>query len=144
MSDGRVCLRGRGGEHQRMGRGFLEGRRCQVTQTTAAEPRGCAETTLSHPQTSDARGKWKPRRGRALRKRRARTVVPKQTQRLVHTRGNQAAECCGPRREWGSRGTWVPGASPWRELDVLGVVVGAQVQDGVDQLHSLHLQHVHV
>lgn len=33
-----VCLRGRGWEHQRMGTGFLEGRRCPFTQTTAAEP----------------------------------------------------------------------------------------------------------
>ena len=33
---------------------------------------------------------------------------------------------------------------PCRELDVLRVVVGAQVQDGIDQLDPLHLQHFHI
>lgn len=110
-----MCLRGRGGEHQRMGRGFLEGRRCQVTQTTAAEPRGCAETTLSHPQTSDARGKWKPRRGRAPRKRRARTVVPKQTAPGSHTREPssrvlRAEERAGQSGDLGAGGLTLAGA----------------------------------
>lgn len=52
-----VCLRGRGWEHQRMGTGFLEGQHCLFTQTTDAEPCGCAETTLSQLQMHDAHGK---------------------------------------------------------------------------------------
>lgn len=37
-----------------------------------------------------------------------------------------------------------PGASPGRQLDVLRVVVGAQVEHGVQQLDPLHPQHFHI
>lgn len=33
---------------------------------------------------------------------------------------------------------------PGGQLDVLGVVVGAEVEDGVDELDPLHLQHFHI
>lgn len=49
----------------------------------------------------------------------------------------------------GAGNTWpcghrVGSTLPWRELDVIRVVVGAQVQNSIEELDPLHLQHFHI
>lgn len=73
--------------------------------------------------------------------------------------GQQAWGCCEPSSPWvsapstgqcgrrpcgGSGCEKARSALPGGELDVLGVVVGAEVQDRINQLDPLHLQHFHI